>query len=125
MEVQHKLNDQDIHQKSFHHHLKQVKANVASNILASKDNLINMVPKQIGTFIFCILVSCSYLMERCKESAMYNNLPKNGGMEDKMSILPYKNPMPVGPHICNTHSTTYFTCPEELQFKKNVNKPTL
>lgn len=33
---------------------------------------------------------------------MSNNLPKNGGMEDKRSILPYKNPMPVGPHIWNT-----------------------
>lgn len=40
---------------------------------------------------------------------MYNNLPKNGGMEDKRSILPYKNPMPVGPHICKTGSVTCYT----------------
>jgi hypothetical protein len=27
------------------------------------------------------------------------NLPRNGGIADKSSLLPYKNPMPVGPHI--------------------------
>jgi hypothetical protein len=27
------------------------------------------------------------------------NLPRNGGMADNSSLLPYKNPMPVGPHI--------------------------
>jgi hypothetical protein len=97
MEVRHKLNDLNKHLKSFHHHLKRVKEEVARNILVSKHNLINMVPKQTRTFIlfYCILISCSCLMGKC-------NLPKNGGMEDKRSILPYKNPMPVGPHICKT-----------------------
>ena len=49
MEVQHKLNDQDIHRKSFHHHLKEVKAEVTSNTLTSKDNLINTAQNQTGT----------------------------------------------------------------------------
>ena len=117
MEVQHKLNDQEIHQKSFHHHLKQVKAEVSSNTLASKDNIINMAPKKITSILFCTWLGCSYLMGRCKESTMSNILPKNGGMEDKRSILPYKNPMPVGPHIWNMYLTTYYTCSEELQEK--------
>jgi hypothetical protein len=31
------------------------------------------------------------------------DLPKNGGMSLSNVLLPYRIPMPVGPHICSIH----------------------
>lgn len=87
MEVQHKWNDLEIHQISFLHHLDRVwklpsapKYTATTQLELDKQNFNRQI-------------------ELSDDNNKIRKLPKNGGMEENRSLLPYKNPIPVGPHI--------------------------
>ena len=60
-----------------------------------------------GESILSIITDMSFLYTMERKRALINfynrskqeSKPKNGGIDVNSSLFPYKNPMPVGPHI--------------------------